>query len=308
MYVSTSERQPFSDGTPASVEIKSILYGNSFQSLTRSINSIRNAAEFAVREKLCSSVGLSYGDNSPTAMLDDGAVSELQGQMPFTYRHFGDNLGSAGGHNALSLDSEADFLLIVNPDIVLSPRAIIDLLVPFRYAGVGMTEAKQIPIEHPKDYNRDTGETSWAATACAMVPRALFQEMEGFDAETFFLYCDDVDFSWRVREKGLRVMFRPTVPVFHDKRLSRDAGWIASQAERYYSAEAALLLAHKWSRPDLVDKHIQDFVRSNIAELHRAAAEFRKREKEGRLPEPRDAEHAVGQFVDDRYAVHRFSL
>jgi len=32
----------------------------------------------------------------------------------------------------------------------------------------------------------------------------LFLELQGFDADTFFLYCDDVDLSWRVRLAAIR--------------------------------------------------------------------------------------------------------
>ena len=72
-----------------------------------------------------------------------------------------------------------------------------------------MTEARQTPVEHHKEYDPQTGVTSWAATALAMIPYAVFQEVGGFDEKTFFMYCDDVDFSWMVREAGYQIIYGP---------------------------------------------------------------------------------------------------
>ena len=68
--------------------------------------------------------------------------------------------------------------------------------------------------------------------------RKLFERLEGFDADTFFLYCDDVDFSWRVRLAGYKVVHRSSAVVFHDKRVDHQGGLISGAAERYY-----------WQRP-----------------------------------------------------------
>src|SRR5690606_12759794 len=127
----------------------------------------------------------------------------------------------------------------------------IELNHALRRPGVGLVEAKQIPIEHPKDFDPETGETSWASTACAMGPLEVFREIDGFDADSFFLYGDDVDFSWRVRLAGYKVIHQSSAFVFHDKRLSHEGRWMSSPAEQYYSAEATLLLTYKWSRSDL---------------------------------------------------------
>ena len=141
-----------------------------------------------------------------------------------------------------------------------------------------------------------------------MMPLSLYNEVGGFDASSFFLYCDDVDLSWRVRRSGYRIIFQPAAVCFHDKRLSPGGDWQPSDAEKYYSAEAALLIAHKWSRPDLVAKHIKMFVNSGVDHLCRAAAEFARRRDEGKLPEPLDAQHDVGNFIEANYGPQRFTM
>jgi GT2 family glycosyltransferase len=129
----------------------------------------------------------------------------------------------------------------------------------------------------------------------------------GFDAETFFMYCDDVDFSWRVRLAGFKIIHTHSAIVFHDKRLTREGGWIASNSERYYSAEAALLLPYKYSRSDLTNQHLETFRASNDQCLIKAAEAFELRVKTGRLPTPIDSEHSVAQFIDGGYGPNRYS-
>ena len=140
-----------------------------------------------------------------------------------------------------------------------------------------MVEAKQLPIEHPKDYDRATGETSWAATACALLPADLLERLGGFDAETFFLYCDDVDLSWRVRLAGRTVVYQPSASVFHDKALGARGAWVAGEAERRFSAEAALLSAYKYDRDDIVAGALQYFGASDEPHLRAAVEEFGRR-------------------------------
>ena len=96
--------------------------------------------------------------------------------------------------------------------------------------------------------------------------------------------------------------------VFHDKDLSEDGGWVPAEAERYYSEEATLLLAYKWSRDDVLAEKVEVLEASKKDAHHRALAEFRRRRDSGELPERRDTEHAIGQFIKGNYAHHRFSL
>ena len=297
---------------PASVQVQSVLFGNDFQSVERAVLSLGRAAELAIGRGLVSRVELVYGDSSPAPCLTEEQLVVLRGHctdaLSIRYDFFGGNLGSARGHNRLSGLAETDFIVVQNPDVVVSPRLIISLLQAFTLPAVGMVEAKQLPIEHPKDYDPITGETSWASTACAMIPFSLFRRLGGFDADTFFLYCDDVDFSWSVRLAGYKVIFQASATVFHDKRLSTSGRWQPTNSERYYSAEAALLLAHKWSRPDIVTKILAAFASDGDEFTSRARDTFEKRRNNGELPEPIDPGHEVGQFVNGMYGAHRYDL
>ena len=294
-----------------SLRVHSILYGTEVSCIQRSIAHLERAADIAIAGGVLSSVALVYGDCSSRPLLDGDTLRGIQKSSILSgtdYRWFGRNLGSAAGHNELLKDLLHDYVLIMNPDIVVGPHTLRELARTLDHASVGLVEARQVPIEHPKDYDPVTGVTSWATTSCAMTRSPLIRHLGGFDAESFFLYCDDVDYSWRVRLQGLTVIFQPSAMAFHDKRLTDDGRWDPSKAEIYYSAEAALLLAHKYSREDISLQLCREFKDSKIEHLTRAAAEYEHRKAGGKLPIPIDPTHAVGEFKNGAYADHRFSL
>jgi GT2 family glycosyltransferase len=314
--MTTPISKSFIESLPVSVQVQSILYNGEPDSIERALTSIARSAELALRAGACSRVRVRLGDCSPCPVFDSAQITALQKRFAHSieldYLFFDANLGSARGHNRLAAqdDFEPEFILIQNPDAVPSPRLIERMLGCFRTPHVGMVEAKQLPIEHPKEYDAQTGETLWASTACAMIPTSLFHQLGGFDADSFFLYCDDVDFSWLVLDAGYRVIFQPAAFVLHDKRLADDGSWPSSSTERYYSAEAAMILAHKWSRSDLAYSIYKHFKASSLDYEKKAAAEFRRRRKRGLLPKQRDAEHRIAYFDESThlYSKHRYPL
>ena len=295
------------------LQVDSILYQNDPERIRKTIGHLDRAADLAIAAGVLSRVELVYGDCSPQPVLRDAFVKDVAAESyalkEFRYRPFRRNFGSALGHNLLGRRALSDYILIMNPDVMLAPDALIELLKPFANANVGMTEARQLPIEHPKVFDQVTGITSWATTACAMTPTKLFRELGGFDYKTFFLYCDDVDYSWRVRLRDMKVVFRNSAVVFHDKRLGSDGAWMPGKAEQYYSAEAALMMAHKYSRPDIVTDILHAFTGSGVDHLEKAAATYRQRKDAGRLPAPLDPNHKVAEFVGNgQYGRHRYEL
>ena len=302
----------FYKGERCSLRVQSVLYNSDPKSVLRALTRLVRAVQIAKARDLVSTVELAWGDGSKTAVFDaaglERAKSIAAGVIDLRYVVFGENKGTARGHNSLFESCEADFLLVMNPDVLLSPECLLELFRPFKVGNTGIVEARQLPIEHPKDYQPETGETSWASTACCLVPSRLMRMVRGFDADTFFLYCDDVDFSWRVRLAGFKVVYQPSAFVFHDKRLLPDGRWESGAAERYYSAEAALLLAHKYSRPDVLEHLLRVFSESNDPNFKKAVQEFKARKKRDELCPPIDPNHAVGEFVNGAYANHRFSL
>lgn len=290
--------------------VQSVLYGNSAEDIERAARALANSVRWARADGLISDWTLQLGDCSPAAVFTDETLAPLRevveaqgGTLGYTV--FGANLGSAAGHNALAPLSSTQLMLILNPDAQVAPDTIT-ALARVVTGDVGLAESRQVPLEHPKYFEPGTGATSWASTACAMTVREGFDTVGGFDSATFFLYCDDVDYSWQLRLHGYRVVFEPAAAVFHDKRLTITGDWPAGAAEIYYSAEAAILLAHKYSRPDIVKSLVARYTKDGSEAVLKAVAEYRRRKAAGELPTPVDPDHKVAEFVKDNYAVHRF--
>jgi GT2 family glycosyltransferase len=298
---------------PASFAVQTLLYQTSLQALERTLEALDNSARLGVRDLMCSGFTVVIGDASPKQLVSDHLLYQWRERFThidrITYTFFNKNVGTSKGHNAMAASfTDSDYIVTSNPDVVPEPRALWRMLRVFDDPTVGMVEAKQLPIEHAKEYDPTTGLTSWATTAFAMTPRPLFDQLGGFDADTFFMYCDDVDYSWRVREAGRTVVFQPSAVVLHDKRLSTVGHWMPTDAEIRYSASAALLLAHKWSRDDLVEKILAQYKASNQQMIRNTATRFEKRRKAGKLVPQRDPNHKIATFVGTFYAKHRYIL
>ena len=297
------------------LQVQSVIYHNEPHHLLRALDNLANAVRVN-REQggVLGAVTVCYGDASCAPVFSEAEVTQITERFApfftFRYRFFQKNTGSALGHNLLGESCESDYMMIMNPDVVLCPTFFAGMLAPFFDPALqaGMTEARQTPIEHPKEFNRTTLETDWATTACAIFPTELFRALEGFDAQTFFLYCDDLDFSWRLRLLGKKIYYRPDCPVYHAKRLSAKAQWQPTSAEVYYSQEAALFMAYKWSNPKRFSALYDAFVAEDSENSRRVIAEFEARKAAGTLPTPLDPTHKVAKFLGDYYTEHRYIL
>jgi GT2 family glycosyltransferase len=297
----------------ANLQIQTILFNSDFGDICRTVEALDRSVSLAIVEKAFARTVLVLGDGSPEPVLSEEQLQQLRALsavIEIRYDFFDANLGTAAGHNRMvaHADESTDFIWIQNPDVVVMPRLFEIVMASFKRPDVGQVEAKQLPIEHPKDYDPSTGETDWTTTACVMTPKALFDELGGFDADSFFMYCDDVDFAFRIREAGYKTIFQPAAVCFHDKRLSAEGGWQPTNAEQYFSAEAALIMAHKWSYPKIGAKSLAYFQNSGEPNLLKAAKVFEERRAAGTLPAPRDSNHRIAHFHEIFYAKHRYSL
>ena len=107
---------------------------------------------------------------------------------------------------------------------------------------------------------------------------------------------------------GYKVIYVPQAVVFHAKHLGRDANWIPTNAEMYYSVEAALLMAYKWSDFKRAKRLLHLYKNSKHEFLQKAAQAYIQRQREGRMPEPIDPQHKVADFVDGGYGESRFRV
>ncbi|MDD5736887.1 MAG: glycosyltransferase family 2 protein [Candidatus Omnitrophica bacterium] len=65
----------------------------------------------------------------------------------------------------------------------------------------------------------DTRRVDWLCGACLASPRMIYKEMGGLD-EKYFLYAEDMDYCYRLKEKGYRTAFFPGASIMHISKQS----------------------------------------------------------------------------------------
>lgn len=192
----------------------SIVTHNSERHLARFLVSL---AEQAVDRGLC----VTFVDNASTddtvAVLLDAQLSYSETFATFEVLTNSRNVGFGAAHNRAIGEGSAPFVLMLNPDTELQADCFLRLLQKANADDSRMAawEPRQVPYEHPKKYDPVTMTTPWCSGAALLMRRSAFEDVGGFDAR-FFLYCEDVDLSWRLRRKGWQLRYVPSACVRHD--------------------------------------------------------------------------------------------
>lgn len=293
------------------LDIQLVLYATPLATLWRALHAITGAVAHARDSGRINGATVHLGDGHPTTALTADDIEDLdraahQAALALSYTRFDANLGSAGGSNRLADCGGSPLLLVLNPDTYVAPTLLAEMLTVFDDPDVALADAKQLPLEHPKHYDLRRGDTAWASGSCMMVRRSVFESIGGFDTDHFFLYCDDVDLSWRARLAGHRVVHVPSALVFHDKRITADATVEPADSEDFFGLLGRLMLAHRYDRGDVLTETIASVKASgNPAQLD-ALREYRRRAAHGRVPDPLPGASEVAEFVGGNYSTHRF--
>lgn len=157
------------------------------------------------------------------------------------------NVGFGNAHNRLMAEAfsgGADVYIAANPDGTFHPDSIKALIQMMQaHDGRALIEALQFPDEHPKIYDPFTFETPWTSGACLAISRCLFETVGGFD-EAFFMYCEDVDLSWRARANGFAIRICPRALFTHGVT-NRDT----DPKRLRLIFNSGITLARKWGNP-----------------------------------------------------------
>lgn len=147
-------------------------------------------------------------------------LQRLQGEHGRKFARFeieqGENIGFGAGHNANFKQVRADFFLVTNVDLTFE-RDTLRVLIEKSGADQKQTaawECRQKPFEHPKEYHPVTGLTLWSSSACILFRTSAFRAVGGYDA-ALFMYGEDVDLSYRLRDAGYALRYVPQATVWH---------------------------------------------------------------------------------------------
>jgi GT2 family glycosyltransferase len=222
-----------------------IVYRNSAEQLEKALN----ALIICIRE-MSSKVEIVIGSNSVNQNLNRAylnIVNKYTKQIDIKLHISPHNIGHGALHNVLffEFDHEYEYLLIINPDGLIGPNSLSTMMEIMKKKDVGAVEARQLPFDHPKIFNKDDGTTSWVSGCCTLVRSEIFRKVYGFD-KRFFMHCDDIDLSWRIRNEGFKLVYSVNSIFFHDKHIGRNGYPELSKSEEFYGPLGALLLAHKY--------------------------------------------------------------
>lgn len=194
-------------------------------------------------------VHLYFVDNAST----DGTVEKLEALQreqgiafgSFVIRKSDTNGGFGKGNNLGAGLGSSPYLVFLNIDTEVFSDTLSQLakqMVEDTGTAFGLWELRQMPYEHPKNYDILTGEVSWASGAAFAIRRDLYEQIGGFD-ENIFMYGEDVDLSWRVRMEGFKLRYVPKAAVHH---YSYPQAGVVKPGQFVYSAVYNQLLRNKF--------------------------------------------------------------
>ena len=67
---------------------------------------------------------------------------------------------------------------------------------------------------HPPQESREAREADWVSGACLMIRREVVEQVGGLD-EDYFMYSEEVDWCWRVKQAGWKVFYLSEAEVLH---------------------------------------------------------------------------------------------
>ncbi len=207
-------------------------------------NGLNHLKTFLTSVKRFTKQKIIIADNGST----DDSVVWLEANHPdLKLIKLNENYGFAGGYNEALESIDAKYFVLINSDVEVTNNWLSPLLdyldanenvgavqpkiksyqnrSTFEYAGAagGLLDTLGYPFcqgrilsEVEEDLNQydEVTEVFWCSGA-AMVTRAKdFKKFLGFDAD-FFAHMEEIDYCWRLKQAGYRMMVIPQSVVYH---------------------------------------------------------------------------------------------
>lgn len=178
----------------------------------------------------------------------DGSMEMMQDEFPdVRCIRLDANHGFTGGYNRALEQVEAEYYVLINSDVEVTPGWLAPLLTwmeghkdcgacapkllswydhgTFEYAGaagglidsLGYTFCRgRVMSMVEKDHGQydKPADVLWATGACLMVRSRLWKELGGLD-DRFFAHMEEIDLCWRMQLLGWKVQVVPSSVVYH---------------------------------------------------------------------------------------------
>ncbi|HEY9005977.1 MAG TPA: glycosyltransferase family 2 protein [Ohtaekwangia sp.] len=183
-------------------------------------------------------------DNGST----DGSIALLEKEFPsIRIIRLDSNYGFCGGYNRALQLVDADYYVLLNSDIEVTPgwlTPLINLLDTkpdvaavhpkilsyhhkhqFEYAGAGggLIDALGYPfcrgrifdyVEEDQGQYNDQRQVFWATGACLMIRAKAYHQFNGLD-EDFFAHMEEIDLCWKLQRAGQWVHYCGYSTIYH---------------------------------------------------------------------------------------------
>jgi GT2 family glycosyltransferase len=190
------------------------------------------------------------------------------------------NLGYAGAHNRFFAENNSELLMVLNPDAVIDPLFLQNVILPFSDSRVGAVTGKmlkpqasangarildgtgieiyrsrrarergQLEPDHGQyDHNRVVFGVSGTAAVYrkAALEAIKIEDAEYFDPD-FFAYWEDFDLSWRLRLSGFECVYAPEAIVEHIRAVGVSPGGLYSFGTFVKHHKSFPLWVRQWS-------------------------------------------------------------
>jgi len=195
---------------------------------------------------------IQYSNNALVVVADNGSTDQsvhiLETQFSSVVLiKLDKNYGFCGGYNRALKQVEAQYYVLLNSDVEVTPgwlRPLEDLLDSnlsiaalqpkilsysqkdhFEYAGAGggFIDSLGYPFcrgrlfdytEKDEGQYNDIREVFWATGACLMIRSRVYHELGGLD-EDFFAHMEEIDLCWRIKRSGGTVYYCGQSHVYH---------------------------------------------------------------------------------------------
>lgn len=179
----------------------------------------------------------------------DGTADAVRACLPWVEVLALDNLGYAGGANAGIARTSSPLVLLLNADTRIAPDSLVTLAasIPDDVGALGprvvypdgrhQASARMLPttaqgIGHAlfglwwpanpwtrayRQSDRDPDQprdVDWVSGCAILLRRAALDEVGGFDTG-YWMYVEDIDLCFRLRQAGWRVRYDPSTTVVH---------------------------------------------------------------------------------------------
>ena len=149
------------------------------------------------------------------------------------------NFGYCGGNNVGIKEAQGELIVILNPDTIVEPNCIKELILAHEKFGDGLYQPKILSLNEENiiqstgnmlhvfgfGFARDKGnritdkkeeveKIGYASGTCLFTSRKVIEKVGLLD-EFLFLYHDDLDLGWRAAQIGINSYYVPNSKIFH---------------------------------------------------------------------------------------------